>query len=565
MPRRKAADKDSARFSRSRSGCLTCRDRRIRCDEGTPDCRNCFQKGLSCRRGVQLKWQTDYADLGLAFGRSGVWKKHGRKEDAAVCIRPDSCFVSYPEVQHYSFLDGLVNLEEHSSDLHQQVDDIGAVNLSCESPTSVVWREEIQCSPIRRDTAADNSLLAAPARFYQNQPQAALSQWDRFGQRHAGTLLQYFADRVCPLTTMSTPEASPFLYIVMPFLSTANKLAMDAVLALSARHLAKSERSWRLLATNLECKALSSLRVRLSKVGLDGASSSPDIALAMMIFCLLEIINASSSKWVIHLKGARSLMRSMQESTASSTTPDGLTTFTNQFFAFQDVIGRTACGEEPIFGSEYWHAEDNTINAWLGCSPALVSIVCSITELGRERPGLPSSEVEQKSSHLEHRLDTLQQVLPQNAEENLRRCAAVKHVAAQVYLHCALHGSGPRTALVRKLVGAILQNLLAFVQAGKGAGLLWPLFVCAVELDPLDDCYRIDGIGNIRIIYGRSFILGALEHLAQTSLANTIKARQVITQVWSSRDAACGEAVEIEHLSDWDRFVAPFSHSISLA
>ncbi|KAK5112559.1 hypothetical protein LTR85_011251 [Meristemomyces frigidus] len=565
MPRRKASDKDPARLSRSRAGCLTCRERRIRCDEKRPQCGHCHRKGLECRRGVQLKWQAEYADLGLAFGRSGVWKKHGRKGEVAGCTTADSCFVSYPEIRHHSFLDGLLDVEDVPDAFVKELENGDVNSYDGESPISPVSSKPMSWPPTWLETAADGAFLAAPARHHQHGPQAALSLFSNLGQHHAGTLLQYFVRQVCPLTTMSAPEASPFLHIVMPFLTTSPGLAMDAVLALSARHLAKSERSWQLVATNFECKALGSLRARLNRVGVDGASSSPDVSLAMMIFCLLEIINASDSKWVVHLKGARSLVRAMSASTTCSLASDELTAFTNKFFAFQDVIGRTACGEEPIFGSEYWHADDNTVNAWLGCSPALVSIVCSITELGREKPNLQSLDLEQRSALLEHRLDTLQQVVPHHDEGYLRRCANVKHVAAQVYIHCALHGSGPRTALVKGLVSTIIQHLRAFIKAGKGAGLLWPLFVAAVELDPLDDCYTIDAPNGNNVVHGRSFILGALEHLAHTSLANTVKARQVIMQVWSARDKASDEAVDPIHFSDWDRFVAPVSHSISLA
>ncbi|KAK5131149.1 hypothetical protein LTR08_001297 [Meristemomyces frigidus] len=365
---------------------------------------------------------------------------------------------------------------------------------------------------------------------------------------------------------MSAPEASPFLHTVVPYLATADGLAIDAVLALSARHMAERERSWRLAATNLECKALSSLRMRLGLIWTQGTGSQPDVCLAMMIFCLLEIINARDRKWVVHLKGARSLVRTMNVTTNSSRPLDELTAFTNMFFAFQDVIGRTACGEEPIFGSEYWHAEDTAVNAWLGCSPALVSIVCDITELSREKLRLKDLDLEHKSAILEDRLESLRQAIRQPDDKDLRKSADVKHVAAQVYLHCALHGSRPGTPLTRELVANILRCVLSFIRAGKGAGLLWPLFVAAVELDPLDDCY--DGPSGT-VIHGRSFVLGALGHLAQTSLSNTVKAKQVITQVWHARDDACAEASSTASCearsNDWEHFVAPVSHSISLA
>ena len=73
MPRRKASERDQPHKRRSRNGCLNCRRRKIRCDEKTPSCSYCIARGLTCSRGgVVLKWEAEYADNGLAFGRQGV-------------------------------------------------------------------------------------------------------------------------------------------------------------------------------------------------------------------------------------------------------------------------------------------------------------------------------------------------------------------------------------------------------------------------------------------------------------------------------------------------------------
>ncbi|KAL8408387.1 hypothetical protein RB594_006992 [Gaeumannomyces avenae] len=41
---------------RVRTGCLTCRERHLKCDEGTPDCLNCRKSRRECRRGVRLNF-----------------------------------------------------------------------------------------------------------------------------------------------------------------------------------------------------------------------------------------------------------------------------------------------------------------------------------------------------------------------------------------------------------------------------------------------------------------------------------------------------------------------------
>ncbi|EGW31702.1 uncharacterized protein SPAPADRAFT_67731 [Spathaspora passalidarum NRRL Y-27907] len=46
----------SIKRSRTRSGCVTCRDRHIKCDEQQPVCRNCIKSKRKCYRGIRLNF-----------------------------------------------------------------------------------------------------------------------------------------------------------------------------------------------------------------------------------------------------------------------------------------------------------------------------------------------------------------------------------------------------------------------------------------------------------------------------------------------------------------------------
>lgn len=46
----------ATRSKRVRTGCLTCRERHLKCDEGVPDCVNCRKSNRPCRRGVRLNF-----------------------------------------------------------------------------------------------------------------------------------------------------------------------------------------------------------------------------------------------------------------------------------------------------------------------------------------------------------------------------------------------------------------------------------------------------------------------------------------------------------------------------
>lgn len=51
-----AAAAAAAKPKRVRTGCLTCRERHLKCDEGAPDCQNCKKSNRECKRGVRLNF-----------------------------------------------------------------------------------------------------------------------------------------------------------------------------------------------------------------------------------------------------------------------------------------------------------------------------------------------------------------------------------------------------------------------------------------------------------------------------------------------------------------------------
>jgi hypothetical protein len=46
-----------SKSKRVRTGCLTCRDRHLKCDEGAPVCMNCLKSSRNCQRGLRINWQ----------------------------------------------------------------------------------------------------------------------------------------------------------------------------------------------------------------------------------------------------------------------------------------------------------------------------------------------------------------------------------------------------------------------------------------------------------------------------------------------------------------------------
>ena len=50
------ANASASKPKRVRTGCLTCRERHLKCDEGLPHCQNCRKSSRTCKRGVRLNF-----------------------------------------------------------------------------------------------------------------------------------------------------------------------------------------------------------------------------------------------------------------------------------------------------------------------------------------------------------------------------------------------------------------------------------------------------------------------------------------------------------------------------
>ncbi|KAK3292110.1 uncharacterized protein B0H64DRAFT_419477 [Chaetomium fimeti] len=51
-----SASPATGKSKRVRTGCLTCRERHLKCDEGVPECNNCRKSNRECRRGIRLNF-----------------------------------------------------------------------------------------------------------------------------------------------------------------------------------------------------------------------------------------------------------------------------------------------------------------------------------------------------------------------------------------------------------------------------------------------------------------------------------------------------------------------------
>ncbi|KAL4957002.1 hypothetical protein BDW69DRAFT_191947 [Aspergillus filifer] len=505
--RQKANDPGPAK-TRSREGCSECRASRVRCDTKKPACTRCETRGLICTTKVVLKWESEFASRGQAFGRAGVWSKskgagHATSASPNAISFAEQIWCLVPQVDSWNFINNSTEAFEQPYRVTPTDDD-----------HAIVKAQNTRSIPYELESAMVQ--LAEPVPSLAVFPQLS-------GTIH-GPLFEYFVDRVCPRMNASATCPSPLASIIIPFCSTASDTVSKAILALGACALSQENPRFSAVGLRLKSEALRGLRNRLPAAATLGSSTDPEVLAVMMLLCLYELVDHCDQRWIVHLKGAKELIRfRRQQPTLSAPQHNEVTSFAERFFAFQDIMGRTACGEQPLFGTDYWHQGERKIDSWMGCSPELVSILSDITELSRTRRQL-TSESDQaalslKAETLCHRLEDLIQDVDEG-EEALQATAELKRLAAIVYLH-----------LVR-YVRRILRLVSDVLDAGAYVGLAWPVFVAAVELDPLNDGLWEDEAGNEAC--GRPLILRALASMSESNILSVARTRAVIVKVMAS-------------------------------
>lgn len=605
MPRKRDPSKPPASpRRRSHHGCQRCRRHKIRCDEARPRCGACSSArgGPECVFAVTLKWEADYAHGGRAFGRAGVWSKGQRRQHASAAAGATGC----QGVQSRRQEEGVWECCGGDSWLPVRVESYSFLNCFMRDFED---EEDVESICVEdAPSSSKGSIASSPA------PSTALPHDDSALTRHLDDpllsnlqladphLVSYYVYRLCPLTVPCADHTtrSPFSALLVPFaLSSPSPATLDALLGLAASHRSRSEPAYQPVAIAYYRRTVRAVRALLAAGPAARLVADPEIMALVMLLCQHELIRDGGSSWIVHLRGARDLIhlrkqqqqQQRQQASGSSALErrtghnswEQITAFAERFFAFYDVMGRTACGEEPMFGSEYWSVEDDAVDPWMGCSPRMVNIISAVTELSWTlRRVDPHSGVacRQDVAVQRERLEAL--LVESHAEESrdsrqegdaMSRCVELKRLTVQLYIQAALTDSTPSTPTVRHRVSHILRLVAQLLALGVRAGLTWPLFMTACQLEPTEELDwtaesgQDDGDWRDVPRFARPFILYALDQLADT-LSSVARTRLVIEKVWKTREAACVRAAaacpDEEAFNDWACFVAPLCHNISV-
>ncbi|KAJ5611067.1 hypothetical protein N7510_007786 [Penicillium lagena] len=565
---REARKSDRKAPDRSRHGCTNCRRSKVKCDEQKPTCTRCWQKDLQCYSTFQLKWESDFRDRGVAFGRSGLWSKNSPEERRSATVSSGSTstfpeeatWLAIPSVQYWtfvnndmSFIQRLCDEEQNHAEPHLLPAFNAKMAIGEQGPREPMLTSTRSPSPFNQSMKMNEVLM-------QNL-RPSLSLFPLLAELENRELFDYYINQICPRTTHTSLSQSPFASVILPYCVSASPTVLRAIQALAACHWSQYDSQYSSIALQLKSRVLNDFRKRINREPWIVVAEDPEVLVIVMFLCLFDIVDDCDQRWIVHLQGAKDIIRLRRRQ-------QHLLTGANE-----DVMGRTACAKADLFGSSYWHEDDTTINLWMGCSPALVSILFTVMDLSRSRRLMVSDEDQMtfslRAAALSDKLNNLKQE-PHAVEKDqtIHRIAELKRLTCVVYLNCALYGGRPSEHVIGIYVRRILKEIVELLALESVCHVIWPLFVAAVELDPLDtELWTDPETGSVTD--GRRLVLELLARMAKSSVSSVSRTRAVIEQVWKSRDFNLSKPSEtkrasISDLNDWERYVVPVSDALSL-
>ncbi|PYH93494.1 C6 transcription factor [Aspergillus ellipticus CBS 707.79] len=492
-PPKKRCRREGAKWTRS--GCLTCKRRRKRCDEAKPCCQSCARLGLQCE-GYGSMWAAPLNPAAEIFSQAKSPKR--RRLSAFSC---QSTF-------------SLQSVEEPWSSPSSPLS-----SSSSTAPTTPSEYDTIgDYSPHRRDSENEDDIDCSTAlTVVVPAPSRSFSHLSHRETHY----LQYHTELGSKLLANLESDDNPLRSLIIPR-ALSSPLVMKALCALSATHFANRSRDKmeaQMAATDYYVRTLSGLQSTLSKCS--AGSFSDEAILAVALLCKYEIVRGSVKQWTVHLNAlqklivARGGVDSLHEDTKE---------FLLGFYIYAYNVARIS--NRKHMSSNMLDIGDMKItklDIYIGYAEDLIKICARIADL-------PHISHDPVALGLEiHSIDTslrtwthsnTQYIIPKGITEanllRLRMVADCFRDAAYIYLHSTLEKMNQGLSATTPWVGFIslprsdaLRQLLHKIRTAsldehcEFSALTFPLFIAGCESkDPGDRDLVISSLSKLEVNFG---------------------------------------------------------------
>lgn len=516
---------------------LSLTERRVKCPGERPVCTRCTRLGLACRYGLRLIWQNE--------------RDHGSQAEWALCCLPTQLGGPHPEEKRPTYdiriEDWLFVSTTYADFESPELDHIRHqyAHVDFPQPPSSVRIGRPKPSPqevLRRSSTLKLSLLVQPP-FIQSPDEAYL--WN------------YFDKFITPMCALNH-GVNPYRDIILRVAASCPTASLyQCIMAVSAKQMEilghqmpsppGSVRSYR-------NDALASLRMQI-QIQEEPSSCNAEmqqIVASSLMMCFFEILDNCSDAWKIHsdfirlfIKANMHILKNSRNSGRSEY--EALCGFIAAYFYSHDVLAGTLCPGQiiPTDDSLKPLLDESFTQTLTGFSTELLGILSDINNLGQWQRSTTqngselSLVVKQRRDDIERRLVGLGHNFHWKGEAagspdeitDMDYVIEMKRLASLLYFYARIDNANPSQPHMIRLTSQIL-DLMPQISLRTNT-VLWPLTVVGifgVRAESEDD---------------RRFVLEKLNSLQQTrQLANVIKSRYIIKDIWKSRDLASTEALK---------------------
>lgn len=363
-------------------------------------------------------------------------------------------------------------------------------------------------------------------------------------------LLNHYSTIVASvLSRQADNTTNPFLSYIIP-MTMSSELVLDCVLILSAKHWSRLQPQMGSRGAAHQSKATQSLANLLSHVD----KSSVGIALlSCLLLCMAELLDGQSSKWKLHLEGAKRLVTTLRLEHHESLA--GEYKFLIKLSRFLDSAVTTSTCKAPLI-NDNGHATtpdldpssptpDDDDRALYGIPKQLFHIVDQVNRLADKRGtrvNAPSEEAFRlEAATVEDWLDrwSFEYGGPSRAVESLfpgsddvMHATAAYEWALRLRLHQITEGYTLTDATVTQAVAGILDAVQKIRYGSPLEGcLLFPLVMAGGACDQLE--HRV-------VIQDRLMVMERT-----CGFGYIYQARDLVERVWRRRDQADGGGARV--------------------
>ncbi|PKX90829.1 Zn(II)2Cys6 transcription factor [Aspergillus novofumigatus IBT 16806] len=543
IPSRKRCRREGGKWTRS--GCLTCKRRRKRCDEAKPGCQNCARLGLSCE-GYGSVWAKPLDPGAQVFQQVGLSKRRRISRSHSASVGSDGSSQDHPSPKLTSFPSN-------------------SLNTSCSSMSKYDadetrwWEVGWRIADNRNDTEKS---VTAP----HNDRSGVITK--SFGYiSHLTALetlyLQYYVERGSKLLANLENEENPLRSLLIPR-AHSSPLLMNALCALSAIHLANRTSDSlcaQTAAADYYIQTMRGVRIALTERSTD--KFPEDALLSVALLCKFEIVRGSVKQWTVHLHALGKLILSRGGfDSLSQDTAHFLRGLDRANFQFSFVYGQNLAkltNPRLITAalSDLNHAEITRLDIYIGYTERIIKLCARIADLpllygDPVALGLEIHTIDESLRNWTKYLPSY--IIPKGTtEENLTRLHMVAECfcnAAYIYLHSTLE------RMMRGLTQRAFSIWTSFISLSKRGAV--ERCLRTIRSSPLDDHCEYSALTFPLFITGceceetidRELIMRSLTQLeGNFGIGNVKRAKELLNILWTGEKLHWLDV--LEHLK-WD-------------